>query len=100
MRTNREIHPGHPLGWPVAIVEPERALVVRSKSLPRGTYAFVLDPVDQQATRLIARDRAVWWWWQYLFLLLVYEPLHAYMESGLLQGVRKRAERAREVALV
>jgi hypothetical protein len=100
MRTNREIRPGHPLGWPVAIVEPDRALVVRSKSLPRGTYAFVLDPLDQHATRLIARDRAVWRWWQYPFVRLVYEPLHAYMETGLLQGVKKRAEMARELALV
>ncbi len=100
MRTNRELQPGHPLGWPVAIVEPDRALVVRSKSLPRGTYAFVLDPVDQQATRLIVRDRAMWSWWQYPFMLLVYEPLHAYMETGLLQGVKKRVERASEEALV
>lgn len=100
MRTNREIQPGHPLGWPVAIVEPDRALVVRSKSLPLGTYAFVLDPLDPQATRLIVRDRAVWRWWQYPFLLFVYEPLHAYMETGLLQGVKKRAEKASEVALV
>jgi hypothetical protein len=100
MRTNREIQPGHPLGWPVAVVEPDCALVVRSTSLPRGTYAFVLEPVDQQATRLIARNRAVWRWWQYPFVLLVYEPLHAYMETGLLQGLKKRAEKAREVALV
>ena len=100
LRTNREMRPGHPLGWPVAIVEPDRALVVRSKSLPLGTYAFVLDQIDQQATRLIARDRAVWRWWQYPFVLLVYEPLHAYMETGLLQGVKKRAEKASEVALV
>jgi hypothetical protein len=99
MRTNREIRAGHPLGWSVAIVEPDHALVVRSKSLPRGTYAFVLDPVDRQATRLIARDRAVWLWWQYPFLLLVYEPLHAYMQTGVLQGVKKRAERAMEVVL-
>lgn len=100
MWTNREIRPGHPLGWPVAIVDPDRALVVSSKSLPCGTYAFVLDPVDQQATRLIARDRAAWRRWQYPFVLLVYEPLHAYMETGLLQGVKKRAQKVSEVALI
>jgi hypothetical protein len=99
MRTNREIRAGNPLGWSVAVVEPDRALVLRSKSLPQGTYAFVLDPVDRQATRIIARDRAVWSWWQYPFLLLLFEPLHTYMETGVLKGIKKRAERAREVAL-
>jgi hypothetical protein len=99
MRTNREIRAGHPLGWSVAIVEPDRAMVLRSLSLPQGTYAFVLDPVDRQATRLIARDRAAWSWWQYPFLLLLFEPLHAYMETGVLKGIKQRAERAREVAL-
>jgi hypothetical protein len=94
MRTNREIRAGHPLGWSVAIVDPDRALVVRSKSLPRGTYAFVLEPMDGQTTRLIARDRAVWSWWQYPFVLLVYEPLHAYMQTGVLQGIKQRVERA------
>jgi hypothetical protein len=99
MRTNREIRPGNLLGWPVAIVEPDRALVVRSTSLPRGTDAFILDPVDRQVTRLIVRDRALWSWRQYAFLLLLFEPLHTYMETGVLQGIKKRAERAREVAL-
>jgi hypothetical protein len=90
MRTNREIRAGHPLGWSVAIVEPDRALVLRSKSLPRGMSAFVLDPVDRQATRLIARDHAVWLWRQYPFVLLVYEPLHAYMQTGV-QKARQEA---------
>jgi len=26
--------------------------------------------------------------------VLVYEPLHAYMESGLLQGLKQRSERS------
>jgi hypothetical protein len=92
IRTNREIRAGHALGWSVAIVDPDRTLVVRSKSLPLGTYTFVLDPIDRQTTRLIARDRAVWSWWQSPFLLLVYEPLHAYMQTGVLQGIQRRAE--------
>src|SRR5213079_301305 len=71
VRTNRELKPGHPVGWPVALVEPERALVVRSKSLPAGTYAYVLDPIDGETTRLLARDRAVWPRWQAPFRLLV-----------------------------
>jgi len=93
MRTNREIRPGHPLGWPVAAVDPDRALVVISRSLPAGTYAFVLDAIDGRATRLLCRDRAVWRWWEWPFALLAYEPLHAYMQTGLLQGLKRRAER-------
>ena len=46
--------------WPVVAVDPERALVVRSESMPAGTYAFVLDPVDEHTTRLLVRDRASW----------------------------------------
>ena len=70
--------PGHPLGWPVALVEPARALVLRSEALPVGTYAYVLEPTGDGATRL-----------------LVFEPLHAYMETGVLRGIKARVERAK-----
>jgi hypothetical protein len=91
VRTNRDIG-GKPMGWPVAAIDPGRSLVVRSNSLPTGTYAFVLRPIDEHTTRLIVRDRAAWRWWEWPFTILVYEPLHAYMETGLMQGVRQRAE--------
>jgi hypothetical protein len=94
VRTNRELRPGHPLGWPVARVEPERALVLRSTGLPVGAYAFLLEPAAGGATRLLVRDRAVWPWWQRPFQLLLFEPLHAYMQTGQLQGLKHRAERA------
>jgi hypothetical protein len=93
MRTNRELRPGHPLGWPVALVEPGRALVVRSEQMPMGIWALVLDPIDGATTRLISRDRAVVPWWERPFIHLLYEPLHAYMQTGVLQGVKARAER-------
>ncbi len=93
MRTNREITPGHPLGWLVARVDAERARVLRSKSMPRGTYALALEPADGRSTRLLARDRAVWPWWQYPFWLLLYEPLHVYMQGGVLHGLKQRVER-------
>ncbi len=93
MRTNHDMG-GRPMGWPVVAVDPGRALVVRSKSLPAGTYAFVLSPIDDGHTRLIVRDRAAWRWWEWPFAVLVYEPLHAYMETGLLQGLAERAEGA------
>jgi hypothetical protein len=69
-----------------------RSIVVQSKSLPVGTYTFVLQPVDDISTRFLVRDRAAWKGMEWLFKVLVYEPLHAYMETGLLQGVRQRAQ--------
>jgi hypothetical protein len=91
VRTNRDIG-GRPMGWPVLAVDPGRSLVLRSKSLPVGSYAFVIQPIDEVSTRLIVRDRAAWRGREWLFKVLVYEPLHAYMETGLLQGIRRRAE--------
>jgi len=93
MRTNRDIG-GKPMGWPVAVVDPPRALVVRSKTMPLGTYAFVLRPTVEGRTRLLVRDRAVWRRRELPFAALVYEPLHAYMETGLMRGLKERAERA------
>jgi hypothetical protein len=92
VRTNRDIG-GKPMGWPVVEVEPGRALVVSSRSMPVGTYAFVLEPGGDGATRLIVRDRARWKRWEWPFAVLVYEPLHAYMETGLIDGLRRRVER-------
>lgn len=94
MRTNHDIG-GKPMGWPVATVDRDRALVVRSKNLPLGTYAFVLRPIDANHTRLIVRDRAAWKRSEVPFAVLVYEPLHAYMEAGLIGGIKQRAEQAR-----
>jgi hypothetical protein len=96
VRTNREVRSGHPIGWPVASIEPERALVLRSRSLPIGTYAYVLNPINERATRLLVRDRAVWTWWQAPFRLVVFEPLHAYMQTGQFRGIKWRAERRRK----
>jgi hypothetical protein len=93
MRTNRDIG-GKPMGWPVVSVDGPRSLVVRSKSMPAGTYAFVLEPIDADRTRLIVRDRAAWKMREWPFAALIYEPLHAYMETGLIRGLKRRAERA------
>lgn len=93
VRTNRELRPGHPLGWVVALIVPDRLLVLRSRNLPAGTYSYVLEPLPGDATRLLLRDRMVWRWWQAPFRLLVFEPLHAYMQTGQLEGIKGRAER-------
>jgi hypothetical protein len=73
MRTNRDMR-GKPMGWPVVAVDPGRSLVVRSKSMPAGTCAFVLHPFDDRTSRLIVRDRARWRRREWLFVALVYEP--------------------------
>jgi hypothetical protein len=100
VRTNRAMRPGQaPLGWPVVSVDPLHSLVLRSRSTPVGTYAFVLGPLDDRRTRLIARDRAIWTWRQTLFRLLIFEPLHAYMQTGVLRGIKCRVERVREVVM-
>ena len=91
MRTNHDIG-GRPMGWPVVSVDPGRSIVVCSRGMPVGTYAFVVQPIDGGTTRLIVRDRAAWQRREWPFRVLVYEPLHAYMESGLLHGIRQRAE--------
>ena len=93
MRTNRDIG-GKPMGWTVVSIDEPRSLVVRSRSMPAGTYAFVLDPIDADRTRLIVRDRAAWKMREWPFAALIYEPLHAYMETGLMSGLKRRAERA------
>jgi hypothetical protein len=91
IRTNHDIG-GKPMGWPVVAIEPGRSLVVTSRMMPTGTYAFVVEPIDEDTSRLIVRDRARWRWSEWPFAALVYEPLHAYMETGLINGVRRRAE--------
>jgi hypothetical protein len=90
VRTNRDMR-GKALGWPVLRVDPGRSLVLQSRSLPDGTYAFVLEPTKDGRTRLLVRDRAAWRWYEWPFAAFVYEPLHAYMETGLLEGIRDRA---------
>jgi hypothetical protein len=94
-----------PLRFIVATIEPERALVLRSpgtregsfrSGLPVVSWAFVLDPIDALATRLIVRFRS-----DYdptpaglLFNGYGLEPVHFLMERKMLMGIRERAEQA------
>ena len=90
VRTNRDIR-SKPMGWPVEAVDPGRSIVLRSRNLPDGSYAFVVRPTEG-GSRLIVRDRASWKPREWPFAALVFEPLHAYMETGLMLGVKRRAE--------
>lgn len=91
MRTNRDIG-GRPMGWPVAAVDPGGSIVLLSRNMPVGSDAFVIQPLDDATTRLVVRDRAVWKRRGWLFRVLLYEPLHAYMETGVLRGIKQRVE--------
>ena len=89
----------HHLGWDVLRVDPPRVLVLGSKSLPKGIYTFYLEALNDTKSRLITRDRTIWPWCQRPFMFLLFEPLHAYMETGVLAGIRARVERSKSHAL-
>ena len=95
------------LALEVAVIEPARALVLRTPAqengdrlkrveagYPDGTWAFILEPLDEQTTRLIVR------WRSYyrpslpglLFNQYGLEPVHFMMERKMLLGIKKRAE--------
>jgi proline iminopeptidase len=81
-------------GFFVAEIEPDRALVLTGDAgLYRVAWAFVLQPVDASATRLIVRasgdyDRAG----VGLLLQLLWRPLHFAMERKQLLTLRYRIE--------
>ncbi len=94
----------------VAVLKPERAFVIRSGapgkppqepgSFFRGelawSWGFYLEPLGEDATRLIIRSRAAWADTLVARLTkpLLLEPVHFLMEERMLRGIRDRAERA------
>jgi len=94
----------------IAVLEPKRAFVVRSgapgeppqepgsffKGEIECTWAFVLEPLGERATRLIIRWRAAWadTLTARLAKPLLLEPIHFIMEERMLRGIRERAQRA------
>lgn len=69
-------------------LEPGRALWVR------GGWSFLLRPVDAQTTRLIVRyPMRPEELGHPLLSFGVFEPAHFVMESGMLLGIKRRAER-------
>jgi hypothetical protein len=72
----------------VAGVEPERALWLH------GGWSFVLQPIDATTTRLIVRypmepDE----FFNPVLSFSFFEPAHFVMESGMILGIKRRAER-------
>jgi hypothetical protein len=85
-----EIVPLHPAnGLPVLRFEPGRALVLD------GWGAFVVEPLDGQRTRLIARSRVARGWIAVAYALLLEIP-HVVMQRKMLLGIKERAERAHD----
>lgn len=97
------------LFFTVAVADPGRALVLRTPQppggdrresfeagYPDGSWAFVLEPINDQTTRLIVRWRS-----DYkptvpglLFNQFGLEPIHFLMERKMLLGIKERVERA------
>jgi hypothetical protein len=80
-------------GWFVVRMDENRALVLRDE-IERGSWAFVLKPVDATKTRLIIRARGdkpanlPMQLFSYGFI----EPAHFIMERKMLLTLKKRAE--------
>jgi hypothetical protein len=77
-------------------LEPGRALWLR------GGWSFVLRPLDGQTTRLIVRyPMRPEEFGHRILSFAIFEPAHFVMESGMLLGLKRRAERdPRPAALV
>jgi proline iminopeptidase len=83
-------------GFVVCVLEPGRALVLAGTPPPyRMSWALVLEPVDDDTTRLIARCRGVGKGAVMRTVLpLVLRPLHFAMQRRQLLTIKERAEGA------
>jgi hypothetical protein len=94
-----------PLGqgpsWPVAVVEPNRALVLDMRNMGGldWVWQFGLYPVDETRTRFVSRSRvraqAIW----ARLLTHVIEPAGFVMTRRMLVGLKQRAEALRAANL-
>jgi hypothetical protein len=98
----------------VRVMEPNRAMVLHAVMDPTSgvaldpdaprpsayidwTWAFVLEEVAPQITRLIIRVRADHRPVAFKYIApIVLEPVHFIMESGMLQGIKRRAEEPKQ----
>jgi hypothetical protein len=104
------LDPSEYMKMTIALLEPERAFVIRSgapgeppqapgsffKGEIECSWAFVLHPVDERTTRLIIRWRAAWadTFAARLARPVLLEPVHFVMEERMLRGIRDRAGQA------
>ena len=80
-------------GWTVVRIEENRALVLRDE-IERGSWSFVLNPVEEGKTRLIirARGRRPDTLGKKIFHYGFMEPAHFIMERKMLLTLKERAE--------
>lgn len=81
-------------GWYVVGLEPNRALVLRDE-IEKGSWAFILKPIDENQTRFVVRVRGdeAQSLGRKLLNLSVFEPAHFIMERKMLLTLKQRAER-------
>lgn len=79
----------------VTAIEPGRAVVVGGDN-PPTSWAFVVDPIDSESTRLIIRYRQSFEpsFANVLLWRVFTEPISFWMERKMLQGIKARAEAA------
>lgn len=80
-------------GWFVVRLEANRALVLRDE-IERGSWSFILNPISENQTRLIARARGgkPQNFSLKLFHLSFFEPAHFIMERKMLLTLKQLAE--------
>jgi hypothetical protein len=87
---------------PVALFEPQRALVLGhikdthaelAAGHARSSWAFLLQPVDQDATRLLIRCRGS------SLMARLQSPVQFVMQRKMMLGIKQRAEGQHAVAL-
>lgn len=89
-----EIPLGRGPGWPVAVMEPPRALVLDMRNMGSidWVWQFGLYTVDEKQTRLVSRSRVhartIWAW----LLTSAIEPAGFVMTRRMLLGLKQRAE--------
>jgi hypothetical protein len=97
LRVGDHIPLGRGPSWPVAVAEPNRALVLDMRNMPGldWVWQFGLYPIDETRTRLISRSRvrahAVW----ARLVTHAIEPAGFLMTRRMLVGLRERAEALR-----
>lgn len=89
----RLVPEGRDLYFDVAIIEPSRAIVL-SGDAPPTTWAFIIESIEHNSTRLLVRWRQGYeptlgniFMWRF-----VTDPITFVMERKLLQGIKVRAE--------
>jgi hypothetical protein len=99
--------PDNQMPLAITVFEPGRAFVLRTgladSPQPPGNYfrgeiaaswAFLLNPVDEDQTRLVVRWRSDWEPHVLANVLnvLMLEPIHFIMEQAMIRGIKHRAE--------